>query len=51
MPRKQAYTQIHKPSKQQDKITDRIQTLQRILEGFKVPGDSEKRQIQNNQFF
>ena len=40
---------IHKPSKQQNKITDRIQTPQRILEGFKAPGGSEKRQIQNNQ--
>ena len=40
---------IHKPAKQQDKITDRIQTPQRILEGFRALGGSEKRQIQNNQ--
>ena len=42
---------IHKPSKQQDKITDRIQTSHRILEGFKAPGGSEKRQIQKKQTF
>ena len=45
--RKHAYTQntTHKQSEQQDKITDRIQTPQRILEGFKASGGSEKRQF------
>ena len=40
---------IHKPSKQQHKIPDRIQTPQRILKGFKAPGGSKNRQIQKNQ--
>ena len=42
---------IHKPLKQQNKITDRIQTPQWILEGFKAPGGPEKRPIKNKQTF